>query len=455
MTKLALAALLASTVAAQAAPVRVATYNLSLNRNAPGQLAGDLANVDVAGVLGAPTTLPQRRQQAATVAEIIKIANPDILLLNEFDYGTNARADLDNFADSFVGTRRSAIANRDGNAPAPASDADPVAYQYRFIAPTNTGIASGFDLNNNGVAVTTPLAPGYGDDAYGFGEYEGRFGVAFLSKYEILTDQIRTFQTFRWADMPGNRIPGGFYSDEELAVFRLSSKNHWDIPVLIDGEIVHILASHPTPPVFDGPEDRNGTRNADEIRFWDDYISGLGDYIYDDVGIFGGLAAGARFVIMGDQNSDPNDGDSIKPAIQSLLANPRVDQSAACLPTSAGGVEAANQGGNNAGHTGPDDQDTADFNDFGPFGPGNLRVDHVLPSRRGLTCTGAGVFWPTAADPLSALVGTFGFYPSSLGNGFPASDHKLVYADIEVVPAPAALALFGMGALALVRRRRA
>ena len=38
--------------------------------------------------------------------------------------------------------------------------------------------------------------------------------------------------------------------------------------------IVHFLVSHPTPPTFDGAEDRNGTRNHDEIRFWADYIGG-------------------------------------------------------------------------------------------------------------------------------------------------------------------------------------
>ncbi len=39
------------------------------------------------------------------------------------------------------------------------------------------------------------------------------------------------------------------------------------------GGTVHFLVSHPTPPVFDGPEDRNGARNADEIRLWQEYLS--------------------------------------------------------------------------------------------------------------------------------------------------------------------------------------
>ena len=76
------------------------------------------------------------------------------------------------------------------------------------------------------------------------------------------------------ARRPGHAGPTDWYNADELAIFPLSSKSHWDVPIDIDGTVVHFLVSHPTPPVFDGPEDRNGTRNADEIRLWADYISG-------------------------------------------------------------------------------------------------------------------------------------------------------------------------------------
>ena len=80
-------------------------------------------------------------------------------------------------------------------------------------------------------------------------------------------------------DDPSTPEPADWYSPDELDVFRLSSKSHWDVPVrLPDGRILHLLASHPTPPVFDGSEDRNGRRNHDEIRFWADYVTpGAGD----------------------------------------------------------------------------------------------------------------------------------------------------------------------------------
>ena len=376
----------------QADPVRVATYNLSLNRNAPGELVADLSTTTNA--------------QARTVAEVIQRADPDVVLLNEFDYVEGGVA-VDLFRDNYLEVSQNG---------APAVD-----YPYAFVAPSNTGIPSGFDLNNNGVVSG-------GDDAFGFGVFPGQYGMVVLSKHPIVTDEVRTFQNFLWKDMPGALLPddpatperADWYSAEELDVFRLSSKSHWDVPVEVDGRTLHILASHPTPPTFDGAEDRNGTRNHDEIRFWADYVTpGAGRYIYDDAGERGGLNPSQAFVIVGDQNADPLDGDSVDAAIDQLLGNKRITDP---RPTSEGAVEAsALQAGANATHEGDPALDTADFADTAP---GNLRADYVLPSR-GLRVTGAGVFWPVQADPLSALTGA---YP------FPSSDHRLVWVDLKVRP---------------------
>ncbi len=128
----------------------------------------------------------------------------------------------------------------------------------------------------------------------------------------------------RLPDDPETAAPADWYSPEELDHLRLSSKSHWDVPIDTGRRTVHFLVSHPTPPTFDGPEDRNGLRNADEIRFWADYVSGgrRSRYVYDDQGGRGGLSPSARFVIAGDQNSDPNDGDSVPGAVQQLLDHP-------------------------------------------------------------------------------------------------------------------------------------
>ena len=68
-------------------------------------------------------------------------------------------------------------------------------------------------------------------------------------------------------------------------MLRLSSKTHVDVPVATSAGTLHILASHPTPPVFDGPEDRNGRRNHDEIRLFADYVDpDRSAYLVDDRG---------------------------------------------------------------------------------------------------------------------------------------------------------------------------
>src|ERR687892_1606058 len=306
-------------------PVRFATFNASLNRNTEGELIADLSTpADV---------------QAQTVAEIIQRVRPDVLLINEFDFDAQGTA-AQLFQQNYLSVAHNA--------------ADPITYPYRFVAPSNTGVPSGFDLDNSGTV-------GGGNDAFGFGAFPGQFGMVVYSRYPIEAKQARTFQNFLWQDMPGALLPddpatpapADWYSPDELDVFRLSSKSHWDLPVRIDDEVVHLLASHPTPPVFDGPEDRNGTRNFDEIRFWADYITpgNASRYIYDDDGQSGGLKPGEMFVIAGDQNSDPLDGDSIPGSIQQLIEHPLVNTKV--TPASEGAVEAsALQGGANTSHEG-------------------------------------------------------------------------------------------------------
>lgn len=375
--------------------VRFAQFNASLNRNNAGELIDNLSTPN--------------NTQARTVAEIIQRVNPDVLLINEFDFDPNGTA-AELFQQNYLGVSQNGV--------------DPVEYPYYYIAPSNTGIPSGFDLNNNG-------SVGGPDDAFGFGFFPGQFGMVVYSKYPIDTENIRTFQNFLWKDMPGALLPddpntpepNDWYSAEELAAFRLSSKSHWDIPIQVNGETIHFLTSHPTPPVFDGPEDRNGRRNHDEIRFWSDYVTpGEGDYIYDDGGNTGGLAAGSKFVIAGDQNADPFDGDSVDDAILQLLNNRLINTSV--TPSSEGGVDASErQGGANTTHINNPAFDTADFADTTP---GNLRADYVLPSQN-LEITDAQVFWPTSDDPQFGLVGNF---------PFPSSDHRLVWVDVATTSAP-------------------
>ena len=261
----------------------VATFNASLNRDTPGQLLDDLATADNA--------------QASNVAETIQRVNPDIILINEFDYDATAAA-VDLFRTNYLEV--------------PHNGAQPVSYPYSWSGSVNTGVPSGFDLDGDG-STSGP------SDAWGFGKFPGQYGFVVYSKYPIKDEQVRTFQHFLWKDMPGALLPTnndgtGWYSDEALDGFPLSSKTHADLPVDVDGTTIHVLAAHPTPPSFDGAEQRNKKRNFDEIRLWADYVSNRADYLYDDNGARGGLSADANFVILGDYNSDPLDGDSFPSA---------------------------------------------------------------------------------------------------------------------------------------------
>jgi endonuclease/exonuclease/phosphatase family metal-dependent hydrolase len=371
--------------------LRVATYNVSLNRPEEGGLVADLAGGDDA--------------QARAVAQVLQTVRPDVVLLNEFDHDDDGDA-VDLFREEYLEVGQ--------------HDEAPIEYPYAFSAPVNTGVDSGLDLNNDGETGTP-------DDAFGFGEFPGQYGMVVLSRYPIDTESARTFQEFLWKDMPGALLPDDpetaapfdWYGAEELDELRLSSKSHWDVPVEVGSTTIHVLASHPTPPTFDGPEDRNGLRNHDEIRFWADYVGSRRDgaYIYDDAGTTGGLRPGSRFVIVGDQNSDPLDGDSYPGAIDQLLDHPRVRDP---LPTSDGAVEAAAvQGGANDGHEGDPALDTADFADNAP---GNLRADYALPSKN-LPVRDAEVFWPMADQPGSELTGAYPFL---------TSDHRPVWVDLWV-----------------------
>jgi len=377
-------------------PIRVMTYNIE-----------DVRTADVRS-----GTHPRLSDAAARIQAL----RPDILLVNEMTYdqpgapgyeagapeGQNARR----FAENYLST--------------PQADTLRGLSYRPVMLPTNTGLPSGYDLNNDGRVVTTvpdvPRSPpsgavppqtdagrAYGNDAWGFGVFPGQYGMALFVREDltVLRDSIRTFRLLKWASMPEAAVPidsttgEPWYSAAEWKRMRLSSKSHWDVPVrLPGGAVLHVLASHPTPPAFDGVARRNNRRNHDEIRFWSDYLD-RPDYIEDDSGRVGGLHAEARFVVMGDLNADPDDPSRFRDAIRGLIGHPRVQGDV--VPTaSAAGRQA--------------------FPDLAPDATARWgkRIDYVLPSM-GLAVDSSGVARPTARDT-SAL---------------PASDHFPVWVDLR------------------------
>jgi hypothetical protein len=283
-------------------------------------------------------------------------------------------------------------------------------FPHRFAAPSNTGRLSGFDLDNDGrvAGEADRGSRAWGDDSFGFGTYPGQYGMAVVSRLPLAADRARTFRDFLWRQLPGHHVPNGFYSPEELAVLPLSSKSHWDLPVEVAGRPLHLLISHPTPPVFDGDEDRNGRRNFDEIAFWLRYLEGS-PALVDDRGRRGGLAPDALFVLAGDLNADP-----LRPAtvidgttaIDQLLAHPLLLDPGDVLVSE--GARRHGRGGESL-----PEQVTADF-------AGGMRVDYLLPSRR-LAVVDGGVFWPAPeTDPQGHRL------------ALEASDHRLLWLDLQV-----------------------
>ena len=365
--------------------LRVATYNTSLYDDAAGGLVRRLQAGD---------------ENARKVAAVLQRVRPDIVLLNEFDYDPAHRA-----ADLF---------RRDYLERVQPGGGEPLRYPYHYLAPVNTGVPSGLDLDGNGS--TGGEGRERGNDAWGYGLHPGQYGMLVLSRYPIDEAAVRSFQLLKWSAMPDAARPmrpdgAPYHPDAVWMQLRLSSKSHWDVPIRTPRGMLHLLASHPTPPVFDGPEDRNGARNADEIRLWREYVSpGYRPWLCDDAGRCGGLDAGARFVIAGDLNNDPVDGDGRHEAIVELLEHPRVLRQA--TPRSEGGPDAgARYAAGGIVHRGAATQATGDF---GP-GVGTLRLDYVLPST-GMRLLDSGVYWPKAGAPGSDIID--------------ASDHRPVWVDL-------------------------
>ncbi len=214
-------------------------------------------------------------------------------------------------------------------------------YAHRLALAPNTGVPSGRDLDGDG-RLGTPR------DAQGWGRFRGQGGLAVLSRLPIRRAAVRDLGGLLWRDLPGSAMAE---DDPGRDVQRLSTTGHWVVPVETPGGgRLDLMVFHATPPVFDGPEDRNGRRNADEIRAWQVLLDGgLGD------------PPPGAFVIAGNANLDPDRGAGRRAAIRALLADPRLRDPAPGVPTV----------------------------DWSRLELGEMRVSYVLPSA-GLALRGAG-----------------------------------------------------------------
>ncbi|MFW8594108.1 endonuclease/exonuclease/phosphatase family protein [Cribrihabitans neustonicus] len=350
MRRLAARLLLIAAAALAGAPgwaetLRIATFNAELSRRGPGLMLRDILRGEDA--------------QVAAVVAIIAEARPDVLVLQGIDWDAEGRT-------------LAALQQRLAEAGA--------VYPHRFLRQPNAGlpVEPPLDMDGDGRI-------GDAGDAQGYGRFRGDGGLAVLSRLPLLETEARDFSALLWRDLPGADLPrhddGRPYpSAEAQVVQRLSSVAHWLVPVeLPRGGWLDVLAFQAGTPLFDGPEDRNGRRNADEIRLWQHLLDGAL-----------GPSPEAPFVIAGGANLDPEHGAGRREAIRALLADPRLQDPRPESPKAGTAtVEWQNAG--------------------------RMRVDYVLPSA-GITISGSGVIWPQTPDDPAAM----------------ASRHRLVWVDLAL-----------------------
>ncbi|MCA0919049.1 endonuclease/exonuclease/phosphatase family protein [Pseudooceanicola nanhaiensis] len=332
--------------------LRIAFYHTELARDGPGLLLRDIRAGDA---------------QVEAVATVIAACAPDVLVLSGIDYDTDLAA-------------LSALNGR--------LELRGAGYPHLFTAEPNTGMATGQDLDGDGRL-------GGPRDAQGYGRFAGQGGMAVLSRWPLTME--RDLSTLPWRDLPGNLMIDAKGREGTAAAGhagqRLSSVAHWVLRVGTDPALT-LLAFHATPPVFDGPEDRNGRRNHDEVLLWQHLLDG---------------ALGPRpeppLVLLGDANLDPARGEGRRAAIRALLTHPALQDPA---PGRGAAGCAPGQGAAQA---------TVDWDE--PI-PGDMRVSYVLPGR-GLEVLASGVVWP---EPGAALADTVA----------QASRHRLVWARLRWPP---------------------
>ncbi|WP_282120950.1 endonuclease/exonuclease/phosphatase family protein [Ruegeria atlantica] len=330
-------------VMAQAETIRIATYNTELSRDGPGLLLRDIHRGD---------------DQVMAVVAVLADTRPDIIALQGIDW-------------DFEGLALAALANRLREAG--------LDYPYTFAAQPNSGLETDLDLDGDG----RTNGPG---DAQGWGRFTGQGGLAVMSRYPIASDQIQDLSDLLWLELPGAELPqhdaGPYPSEPAQNVQRLSSVAHWIVPIETSVGQLDLMTFHASPPVFDGPEDRNGLRNKDEIRLWSAVMDGAV-----------GRKPDRLFVIAGDANLDPVRGDGRKEAIREFLNDPRLQDPSPADPSG--------------------DLTTVVWKMVGP-----MRVDYVLPSAQ-WQVVDSGVHWPVAGSEERETAES-------------ASRHRLIWVDMTL-----------------------
>ncbi|MDB2408051.1 endonuclease/exonuclease/phosphatase family protein [Jannaschia sp.] len=222
--------------------------------------------------------LERLEEQAQATLDVILHAQADIVLLLNVDWDHGGRG---------------AQALRDALSKAGLD------YPHIVAVRPTTGRPSGFDLDGNG-------ALGEARDALGYGRFTGDGGMVLLSRVPlgVVDDRSDLLWSMR-SIAPAEVLPEGADT-----IVPLASVAQWIVPLRVGAADLTLITMNANTPVFDGPEDRNGRRNADELG----YIAELADTLPNPI-------------VLGRANLDPLDGAGLRGAITALLTHPaRQDQ---------------------------------------------------------------------------------------------------------------------------------
>lgn len=282
-------------------PIRIAIFNTELRQRGPGILLRDIQR-------GTP--------QVRAVVELIKSYDADILVLQSIDYDYKNQA-----AKAFA-----------------QLISDPIAPYVHIYAPVpNSGVPTGLDIDGDG-RNDGPR------DAQGYGRFPGQGNIAVFSRFEIDSQNARDFGGLLWRDVATPEGLEKLIPKDAIPIQRLASVGAAAVPIKIDGRTLWILTHHATPPIFDGPEDRNGYRNAAENQFWQLYLDES----------FGEVSADP-FILAAQLNVDPARGQGQKASLNRLLMDDRWSDPFSTLTT--------------------ENRHTATFQNAG-----KLRLSYLLPS---------------------------------------------------------------------------
>jgi len=246
-----------------------------------------------------------------------------------------------------------------------------LALPHVYMPPSNTGLPTGLDIDGDGRA-NGPR------DAQGYGRFRGQGSIAVLSRWQIGTDRVQSFHDLLWRDVTTSAILTNLLPESALPIQRLASISLAAIPIELEAADIWILTHHATPPVFDGPEDRNGHRNSAENRFWPEILA------REDVSNIGEF-----HIIAAQLNLDPEKGEGQKQAVVDILENPLLQDAFQDWPA--------------------EDRHTATFQNAG-----RLRVSYLLPSIK-LEVQGCGMSKDIAITDTNQQ-----------------SRHRLLWVDVEI-----------------------